>query len=79
VSAIFALAALVLILPRSAAATRAEDFSGYSSAVLEREFKARAATVRLKDGVVTLVEPTSLFVRSHSVVYYQLQHAREKQ
>lgn len=58
VSAIFALAALVLILPRSAAATPAEDFyiAGYTSAVLEREFKVRAVTVRVKDGVVTLVE-----------------------
>jgi hypothetical protein len=59
VSAIFALAALVLILPRSAAATPAEDsyIAGYTSAILEREFKVRAATVTVKDGVVTLVEP----------------------
>jgi hypothetical protein len=58
VSTIFALAALLVILPRSAAATPAEDFyiAGYTSAVLEREFKVRAATVRVKDGVVTLVE-----------------------
>ena len=58
VSAIFALVALLLILPRSAAATSAEDFyiAGYTSAVLEREFKVRAATVKVKDGVVTLVE-----------------------
>lgn len=56
-SPLVALVGMILILAGSAAATPTQDsyIAGYASAVLEREFSVRSATVKVQDGVVTLV------------------------
>lgn len=56
-SPILALVGLILLLAGPVAATPTEDsyIAGYASAILELEFSVRSATVKVKDGVVTLV------------------------
>ncbi len=53
-----ALVALVLFLVGPAAATPSDDsyIRGYASAIIEREFSVKSPTIKVKDGVVTLVQ-----------------------
>ena len=58
VSALPTLVALIVFLVRPAAAAPSDDsyIRGYAAAIMEREFSVKSPTIKVKDGVVTLVQ-----------------------